>query len=337
MAEERNRWIVNYGQLTLRHPFQLSQVSAFCFGLRADVGQLSRLCGARLNLGSSIGYHPVAPMVLATFLRAERLSSLYPEDAQKGFLQETELSFTIPLLSVNKRFGLSIPRSLVWHMPALWVDSGPALTAGREVYGYPKQFGRVTMPTGLNRPAVFEAQTEVIRQYARAEVAEFRPIAKVRRVDGETLEATIASRLADAFLDFCRKVFEHELVPMKAASRIRRFAKKARKFWERDLDIQDPLVLVFLKQFPSILGSVEASYQAVAEAPVRVNGFRGAGLLAGDFEVEIPHYDSLNLAGALGLEGETGPDGTLRSQATFGFFADLDFSLNLGRLIHVKG
>jgi hypothetical protein len=336
MATERKQWIVNGGQLTLRHPYQLSQVTAFSFALRADLGALSRLCDRTLNLGGPLEYHPIAPIVLATFMRAERVSSLYPDDAQKGFLQETELSFTIPLLSVHRRFGLSLPRSLVWHMPALWVDSGPILTAGREVYGYPKQLGRVTMPGGLNRPAIFQAEAETIRRYAQAEVAAFRPIASARRLDGESVEATVVSRLADAFLDFARQVFEHDLVLLRAANRIRKLAGKARKFWDRELEIQDPLVLAFLKQFPAIEGGNAACYQAVAEAPVRINGFRGAGLLAGDYEVEIPHYDSVNLAGALGLEGATASDGTLRCPVAFGFFADFDFSLNAGRLVHVK-
>src|SRR4030095_3841201 len=69
--------------------------------------------------------------------------------------------------------------------------------------------------------------------------------------------------------------------------------------------------MVFLKQFTDVTDGNKAVYQAVVEADNKVmGGFKGGGLLPGNWIVSIRSYDSCRIVEQLGLRvSGHGPDG----------------------------
>lgn len=310
------------GGVPLRQPYAISGVTGFVFGLRGDEAKIHRLCEQTLDTGGEYTFDPPTGLVLFCFLKMRSLRSGSPPDDAKGCIRETELNVAVPLL-MRKR-GELLPR-LVFYMPYLWVDSGPALIAGREVYGFPKQLAAIEMPSALGEPAIFSVTSEVITHFGPGEMCAQKVVASVRRVGGGGVagEASLRDRVEDAFDDMVERVFGVALPPpldTVIPSRLR---------------LGQMLSVVFLKQFRCITrdGS-QACYRSVAQAPFEITAFRRGQPLAGDYEVEIPKHDSVPLAKELGFAA-VDATGLARQKARFAYFADYDFRLGSGNLLWV--
>jgi hypothetical protein len=262
------------------------------------------------------------------------------EDQHKGRLREKELSFTIPLLAHLKDRDPETPRfQIVWYMPALWLDCPTALTAGREVFGYPKQFGKIEMPDGLgpDQAAQFVALAHVIRRYGTNECADLRQIVSIARTDGDrSLRATLATRFREVLKDAFRKSLRADLDFLGMDELVTRSIHRAREHLLKELRDENLLKLVFLKQFPAVETSRDSCYQAVLETPFHIEEFRRGGFLEGSYQLRFPKYDSLDLRNVFGIKGETLPDDSFAADALFGIFSDFDFTLESGEIIHQR-
>ncbi len=340
MGAKRIPWIVNDTELVMRHPFKLSGVKAFSFALPSSFRKLKGLVDATLNPAGETTYYPFAPIVLATFLRSDHVISLHPEDQLKGRLREKELSFAIPLLAfLNDREPETPLFQIVWYMPALWLDCPTALTAGREVYGYPKQLGKIEMPrkVGPNESAQFAAFAHVIRSYNTNECADIHLIVNVTRTDGDrALRAAFATRFREVLQDAFSRSFQSDLDFFGLNDLAMRGINWARRRLLEDLRDQNLLKLVFLKQFPAVETSRESCYQAVVETPFHINEFRKGGFLEGNYQLRFPSYDSLCLPGIFGIDVCRLADGSFATDAQFGIFADFDFTLESGETIQIR-
>lgn len=312
--------LIRYGgNFIVPQPFVIRQVRAFGFAVEGDRAKMQALCDQTLNLAHHTRYRVLSSTVLITFMRMERLTSTQPAAAARGSFAETELNVSIFLTAEEKAGPLWLPKRLVWNMPYLWIDSNQAMIAGREIYGFPKQYGSVAMPLGEGAKAEFSATGEVLHRFAPAARAENLPVVTARRTDAAALEferpfAAVAG-MAGEFVQEVMRITDPFL--FLAASLA-------------DLTAEHLLNLVFLGQLPSIVDGSRASYQEIAEASSVPQGFRGGGFLAGDYEIKIPHHDSVPWAQELGLAA--GPaDVTLQPHAAF--HLDVDFDLTAGREI----
>jgi hypothetical protein len=87
--------------------------------------------------------------------------------------------------------------------------------------------------------------------------------------------------------------------------------------------LEQEVRMVFLKQFRDVGTDDRACYQAIVEATARVTSFRTAGLLRGEYRLDIAEAASHPLRADLGLG-----DGELRPE--LGFRVDYDFSVDAG-------
>lgn len=307
------------GNFLVQQPFAIRQVQAFGFAVDGDRARIQALCDQCLNLAPHTRYRVLSSTVLVTFMRMGRLASALPAEAARGTFTETELNISIFLAGEEKHGLVWLPARLVWHMPYLWLDSSNAMIAGRDIYGFPKQYGSIAMPRAAGEKAEFSARSEVLHRFAPTAQAEILPVATVRRTDRPALE------------------FERPFEQLAGAAGL--FVKEVLRITDpflflgaslADLTAEHLLNLVFLRQLPSIVDGSRACYQAVAEASSLPQALRSGGFLSGAYALEIPYHDSVPWAYELGIAA-TKADATVQPHA--GFHLDFDFDLSAGREI----
>ena len=311
------------GNFLERQPYAIGGVTGYGFAVDGDIPKMQALCDKTLNLSGDAHYQVISKSVFITFFRMEHLASTVSDDAAKGFFKETELNFTLLLAKGKRVGGIFIPVRLVWHMPYLWVNSSEAMIAGRDVYGFPKQYGTVEMPLLPGEPAHFEAAGEVLHKFGSASFGAVQPIVRARRTDADALELqTPIATLEEAAAEFIKEAIRISDPLLFIGTAL------------ADLSAKHLLALVFLKQLPSIVDGNLACYQSIAEASYDLTSFNGAGFLKGDYEVVIFKHDSVPIAAELGLAG-TDSDGNARLRPHASYFADIDFTFNKAEEIWV--
>jgi hypothetical protein len=301
-----------------RHPFSIDGITSYGVAVNADLGALQTLVDSTLGAtGSGIQFTVISPQVLFTFMRMACLRS--DPDPNLGFYTETELN--VSLLLAARSWKAPFPR-LYWYMPYLWIDTPTPQLAGRDIFGYPKLRGNIRMPAGAGAPAEMIAEAEVLQPQSHSTCAHTRPIFAARRVDGgnpgplehgdlsiepDTAAGVLLDKVVDLSLGFFGNVIAQKLLATVGLDHLLR--------------------LVFLRQLPSIEDDRLACYQSLAATNFSITQFRGAGLLEGKYEVEIPCNASLHLAENLGI-GSGGGDVTVAAKAAY--FMDFDMRLDRG-------
>lgn len=125
------------GRQVWRPPYTASGAKLFGFVLGADTAAIDSLLHRDFNepAGGAVDYRCAHPSVIVIFGAIDKLASGDPQDEQRGYLSELEVS--VWCLAADVTAG----SRLVWYLPYVFVDSGQAVASGREVYGYPKQIG----------------------------------------------------------------------------------------------------------------------------------------------------------------------------------------------------
>ncbi|MEM9037771.1 MAG: acetoacetate decarboxylase family protein [Actinomycetota bacterium] len=83
-----------------------------------------------------VEYRAITDYVMVVFSDVQEMGSADPPDRRLGMVSEREVAFWTLTMDVrNEQLG--------WFLPYMWVDRGPPLANGREVYGWPKQLGRI--------------------------------------------------------------------------------------------------------------------------------------------------------------------------------------------------
>ena len=293
------------GDLALRAPYGIEQVKLFAYGLDADRGRLEVLCDRYLNRPArgQVRYAPAAGAVFLVCALAERISSHDPLHVQHGSMAEVDIGFWVPLVGSRRIRGVWVPDRLVWMQPYLFVDSAPAVTAGREVYGFPKMFASIEHTTGeCGLLRSLRVVTDVVPRLG--------PQARVQRepllaLVSEAGEASGVWETSHAAVDgITSNLFK---APIE-----RGWANRA--------------TLVFLKQFRDAARSDRACYQAIIEAPAVVQRYRGGGRIRAQTRVRLGRFESHPIARELGLrDAESAP--------FFSFWLDFDFVMQPGHEI----
>jgi hypothetical protein len=305
-------YIRSGGRFLVAHPFAIRGVTGYGFAVRGDIDKITALCDATLNHGGDTVYRVLSRTVVITFIRMDRMSSMVEPDKDHGTCSETELNITILLAAGRKIGGVFIPERLVWHMPYLWVDCSSPMIAGREIYGFPKQYGTVQMPLGMGDAAAFRLDAEVIHTYSPQSSASAQKVASAERQGGGRIEhASVWATLENATSDFVSTVIEIDHPVVFAGTSLANLA--ATHLFD----------LVFLRQFPSITDSSRACFQQVLEAAFTPTLHAG-GYLAGDYDLEIVNHDSAPICTDFGFPA---PDGVAHLKPHAAFFVNLDFDL----------
>ena len=299
-----------------RAPYRQQQVNMAAFVFPAALEKLTAVCQRYLNdpTRGELNYVPLMGSLVMTY--AEMLiSSQDPRDSGVGQLRETELAFWIPTLAMRNVGGVYVPQHLAWFLPTLFVDDGCAIASGREVYGFNKQWGQFQRPKSVQDP---ELITSVMGfdKFSPSGQAEMRTLMQVRRKAGSVGSSSDRPGWTDwqgARAELSGELLSRLKVDGPATALVEAAARL----------VTDPMPLVFLKQFRDAVDSRQACYQAVIEAPIRVNQFSAGGFLQSAYQMELTELESHPIANTLGLSA--GPQ-----TARLGVWMQLGFDLDPG-------
>ena len=293
-----------------RGPYLQKDARLAAFFFNANSESLTTLCDRALNVSDSFTYKyvPLTSSVMLVF--ADMLVSSRDErDKQVGLIPETEVSFWVLTVAMQKTQSGLVPHHLAWFLPYLLVDEGNAIATGREVFGFNKLAAQFQKPAQIQQPE-FSADVLGFRQFGADSVAQ-----------RERLLSLSASSAADVTgvndLDSIKNKMGAELLKNMRTNLGGGLLEFAARF------INDHIPLVFLKQFRVAQNTHKACYQRLIEAPLKVETFFEGGIFLNSYTLNIASLASHPLAQNLGLSGA-------EQKSTLGAWMQVDFLLGNG-------
>lgn len=303
------RYVDRPGEMALRAPYVMEDVWMTALVLRAQRDALGALLDRYLNIPAQgrVRYVPAAPFVVLAAAFAGRAFSGDPEHRRLGHMPETDVAFWVPAWAIRSGREGMIPERLVWFLPHVFVTTGAAAAAGREIYGFPKSVVEVEVRRSGRALEHLSVVGEVLARNTPETCGTRARILEVTRSDaGSGPPRSVAEVMGELARPFSASDAWAESI--------------ARRFAAREVTI------AFLKQFRDVQHTDRACYQAVIEAKAAVRTLRGYGPLPGTFQVSWGDHASHPFAADLGLK----PGG---QQAIAATWVDFDFVMEAGREI----
>lgn len=149
----RPHYVTRSNEQAFAPPYWQAGCQLYGFWIRATDEKLQAVCERFLQVPSrgTVRVTIAAPYVLLYFCSFARTQSLHPSDRDRGWLGENECGLWIPVMYAVG----AAPPSLAFFPYMMFVDSGPAAISGREVLGFPKELGHITLPSDAACPALF--------------------------------------------------------------------------------------------------------------------------------------------------------------------------------------
>lgn len=278
---------------------------AFC--VPADKARLQAWLDRTFNIPTdgAVRYEVMGEKVFLGVAEVDRIYTLERGGGSKGYTSEIDLAIWI--LARRTDDSLLTPR---WIPAYLFVDSGPAMVSGREVWGFPKQLGRFDFSPPARKGGgarTFRAEGWVVSPFGPDSKARWAPMFEIRpRTPAggggllgtlEALAARVVDRLTDDLMTFAGSIS----TALRAGS----------------------MTMAFLKQFPDAADPSRACYQAAIEATATVTALRGSGITDDHYDLRIVAYDSHPYLAELGISSDWQDVGQ-------GIWMDFDFVLALG-------
>lgn len=275
------------GRIVARPPFVHRNVTAYGFRVKADGGKLQDLLTKMFSdsSGGKVQYKLFWPYVFVSIAVIQSVTSTHPTDKDKGAMPEIDASLWV--LATRTR-PLAI--AFKWLPIYLFVDSGPAMAIGREVYGFPKQMGQFELFTSRQE---FMVRAQVIPIFSPTSTVQWSPVIHIRPSTPATLDDTGEEwKSPDEFYDDMAKIL---FVPREIDTEFTTIEQV------RQALLLGQLPMFFLKQFPDVEDATNASSQAIVEATASVTKFNKIAMLPGQYEINVSSHDSHPFEKHLGI------------------------------------
>jgi len=293
-----------------RGPYLQKDARLAAFFFNADTERLTTLCNQTLNVSKSFEYKYVPMTSNLMLVFADMLVSSRDErDAQVGLIPETEVSFWVLTVAMQKTRGGYMPHHLAWFLPYLFVDEGNAIATGREVFGFNKLAAQFQKPEKIQSPE-FTADVLGFKEFGADFIAQ-----RERLLELSASSSADPTRSSD--LDSIKNGMAAELFKNMRTNLGGGLVEFASRF------INDHVPLVFLKQFRDAQNTRKACYQRLIEAPLKVETFFEGGIFLKPYTLNIASLASHPLAQNLGLKGA-------EQRSTLGMWMQVDFVLGNG-------
>ena len=312
-----DRWRSN-GSLV---PFTGSGVRSFVFVFEGKAECLTDLCHRYLSAptGGQVEYRPVTSLVALIFSRVQKLVASNPPYSGMGWFAETEAAFWVLTTAVQHQDdGSAFADHLAWFVPYIFTDSPLAISEGREIFGFPKEFGWFEMPANddVDRLTV---DVHAVRRFNSTDA------------EGRRERLLEVHRAPDGPVSGVRRRLE-------AFAEVGRLLKDlwgdSRKLLTPDLNFVSTFLddvihhrgqIVCLKQVYDSADTSRACYQAIVEIPLKATQFRAGAVLPDAYLLTLNKLDSHPIQTDLGLE-----DG---ERSLLGYSIDFDFEFEPGETI----
>jgi hypothetical protein len=267
---------------------QLDQVSLRAFAIPADQAKLQAWLDETFATpsGGKVAYDVIGSQVFLSIAEIGKQRMLDPADANKGWTTEVDAFLSVAARRENN--GLFAYRLIPIY---LFVDTGIALAAGRELWGFPKQLGRFTFDPAaapsLSAARKFTAQTFVTSPFNPNTQTRWAPVIELQpkaAAPGGGPFATVADFVAQVLVELGG---DFATLALQIAS----------------LFGVDGLTMAMLRQLPDASNPTYAAYQAILEADSIITNTRGMGFTDDSYQVRITSYDSHPFLTELGIAG----------------------------------
>lgn len=314
MGSDLPHYVVRPGEPSRQPPFACLGMQLYGFYVEGDRKTIqATMIDPVLNAprGSSHDqYRTFTDYVMVTYSYTEKCVSTEMPDKDFGYVPEYCWTVWVPLLVVRKEGPLHVAQRVVMSPAFIQVDNEWSLVAGREVYGFPKNLGPLTIPLKGEDPALFCNSTLAIDTLGADALATVQEVMRIERTKKLSTGAEVWEDLEQAIKAVSG--FLHKKgggLPVPGFNFILDLLKLAK---HREVPA------VFLKQFRDAAQGATACYQGVIEAGCEVTRFGGGGLLDGDYMMTVADYQSIPIASSLGLDPAGVP-------CHFPFWANIDF------------
>jgi len=307
------------GDLTVRPPYLQSDAFLMGWLVPAKKAALQRIVDKALNepAGGAVDYRVLFSSVLLSFADIPQVSSLDPQDSRKGFTPENDVCVWV----VVGAYEDGVLNRVLFFLPYIWVTSPVAVTIGREVFGFPKEYGWASLPDDPLDAGPFWGDTLVLTSYSpTTPITRQRMVEVSRDAAGAAPSQTSLGTVPEAADFVFRKMIEmeSELDPGLTFNWA--------LLWNLIKDVLGGhLPCVFLKQFRSASSPTGAAYQAIVEANATIKDLDGAGVVIAPWEIQFWQYASHQIIDSLGVsQAQSSP---------LGVWVKFTFSMDLGRVV----
>jgi len=311
------KYINHGGWITLpRPPFNANGADFYSFGFGADPTALQDFLDKTYNvIAGRQRFRPLLDMVFLAYVKNAAIVATTPPFSNQGGMPEIDIGFWLLVGSFDG--DDFFPTSVAWVPAYLFVDSGLAVSVGREIMGYPKYFSNIVAPATSPSGGPFIASALLIKKFAPDAIASQQQFLSLR---GSNVVATPLQNTS-ASANFRAEVFAR--LSAAASPELLKPIVEGRYRSEFLFGPGIPVPVWYLKQFRSADGSDDAVYQTLLEGPLTLTTLRDFRFLEGDWTLELRVFDSLPFVTELGLG--TPRDGKLTLTTQYGFWASCDY------------
>lgn len=306
------------GSMAFPAPFELDGARFNSFVYTADQKKLQKVCDQWFNIPSNgeVRYEPLLPIVLVTFSDYQRSGPDVLPYKNWGFVKYKEVIFSIFTVRLIKKGGIWLADHVGALVPYIFVDDPLVMAAGREVYGMPKMMANIQVPENTEG-ALQKFGIEAISTFQFNPNMEFHkiPIAGVEQEKGSD-QGKEPHRWADmktAFKELKQLIFGADHITLPDFDLLIEIG---------EIFAEQKLPFSSLRQLRSIDSSETAAYQSIVDFYARMKRFDGAGLLHGNYPLDLPENALFPIAEDLGLK-----NGQLADAA---FWLEWDFVFETG-------
>ena len=304
----------------LGHGMQCAQIPAaavgcsmFTFFVEGQHDAMQALIDTFLNApaAGAVEYYVVGSSAMFTYSYTERDVSLVQ---QAGASANFENGIWIPVLARSPSGAFA--DHIAYFVPYIFISGCGGMITGREVWGFRKSLGTLTMPLSPDAPAYFATVTDVIDPLTNHQSARPETVIEIQgdgKLGGLTAALKDATEIGALFLNLFGAGAGD--LPVGRLGITIDFVKMMRSH---------EIPIVNLKQFRDVADGTRACYQAITEATMRTEQVYEGGLLPQTFRVSLPRYASHRIADDLGITGVT--DIPVRAA----FWTRMDFVANAG-------
>ncbi len=288
MSASPPRYITHGGMQSWPPPIVFQDATLHGFVLKGSHAAMQTLVDTLLNEPAAGAAQYLALSDYALLYFASFPHSYFAAMQQMGWSTEREVGIWIPVIKLAVEDGVKVAVQLCCFTPYVFVDNAVALTAGREVYGFFKEYGWISLPDDPGSPLsgygletigakVFSPKTE-IKRIRLLSVTPSSGAGAAPAAAPAPAPTAVWGSPEEAMVQIARVMG----LPQSLGAEGLQIAASE---WDRLLKAPTPLV--FLKQFRDVGSNTDACYQAITEASAAVSAFRGVEFASGfDFVLE---------------------------------------------------
>ncbi|WP_100260553.1 NAD(P)-binding protein [Qipengyuania seohaensis] len=292
-SQARGAFVKHPGMVTFPGRITLDNTTMWAFLLDADYDLMAGYCRRMFDepSGGEIRVRPMTSKMMMTIVDIG--TGRFVDEPDMGWSPERELTFWIPAVRVEERGGKEVATHFDMVMPYLVLDNPVAIASGREIFGYAKQKGWITLPDDEgNSAGALNVDLFATRSFGEnAEQARHRLLTLDHK--GERDSSTLSG--ISGFRDAVRTLYHH--------------VGKGGDGWHNSLELDFEILgdalhrrvpQLFLKQFRDVHDGNRACYQAITEAMGEVTRFDAFPKLT-SFDMTLEHLDSSPVAKDFGI------------------------------------